>query len=296
MKKNIAIMFLAFLLSGTLFCNDFVLGRKMQNKLKKLIIILIFLFSFFNLYGQKNLKQDYPEAESLFTKFQKTYSDYDKERKTFHEKEIVKLTLLNGNIFESFQPDDYNFIIDCTPELWHSKRVIESPYKTYHENRAPISLFSGTAEEITYFLLYTKLLRKTKTCKMQISDEVRKNIISILQYINDAYSYLGNGGKYYIDESIKIEAYAEYYLYKLYEKEEKKISETQKEQVCSSFWFVSQYLFDYSEDVFGNGNTPEMIYKKMSKIKTCMESIDMLITNSFYLEATLEYINSKMQE
>lgn len=40
-------------------------------KLKKLIIILIFLFSFFNLYGQRNLKQDYPEAESLFTKFQK---------------------------------------------------------------------------------------------------------------------------------------------------------------------------------------------------------------------------------
>lgn len=99
----------------------------MQNKLKKLIIILIFLFPFFNLYGQKNLKQDYPEAESLFTKFQKTYSDYDKERKTFHEKEMVKLTLLKGNIFESFQPDDYNFIIDCTPELWHSKRVIESP-------------------------------------------------------------------------------------------------------------------------------------------------------------------------
>ena len=55
-------------------------------------------------------------------------------------------------------------------------------------------------------------------------------------------------------------------------------------------------MFDYSEDIFGNGNTPEMIYKKMSKIKTCMESIDMLITNSFYLEATLEYINSKMQE
>ena len=45
MKKNAAIMFLVFLLSGTLFGNDFVLGRKMQNKLKKLIIILIFLFS-----------------------------------------------------------------------------------------------------------------------------------------------------------------------------------------------------------------------------------------------------------
>lgn len=47
MKKNIAIMFSVFLLSGALFCNDFVLGRKMQIKLKKLIIILIFLFSCF---------------------------------------------------------------------------------------------------------------------------------------------------------------------------------------------------------------------------------------------------------
>lgn len=281
-------------LAGNIHCS-YKLGSNNMIELKKLMIIFIFLFSFFNLYGQKNLKQDYPEAESLFTKFQKTYSGYDKERKTFHEKETVKLTLLNGNIFESFQPDDYNFIIDCTPELWYSKRVIESPYKTYHENRAPISLFSGTAEEITYFLLYTKLLRKTKTGKMQIPDEARKNMILILQHINDAYSYLGNGGKYYIDESIKIEAYAEYYVYKLYEKEEKKISETQKKQVCSSFWFVSQYLFD-SEDIFGNGNTPEMIYEKMSKIKTCMESIDMLITNAFYLEAALEYINSKMQE
>ncbi len=265
-------------------------------KTKKNIFILLLIFSLLNLYGQKNLKSNYPEAESLFTQFEKTYPDYEKERKTFHEKEIIKLTIFNGNTFVSFQPDDYNFIIDCTPELWYSNRVIEAPYKTYNENRAPISLFSGTADEITYFVLYAKLLQKTKTCKMQIPDEVRKNLNLILQNINKAYSYLGDGGKYYIDESIKIEAYTEYYLYKLYKKGDKTISEAQKKQVCSNFWFVSQYLFDFDEDIFGNGNTPEMIYEKMIKIKTCMENIDRLITNSFYLEATLEYINSKMQE
>lgn len=60
---------------------------------------------------------------------------------------------------------------------------------------------------------------------------------------------------------------------------------------------TTPFTFEMLEEIITeNGNTPEMIYKKMCKIKTCMESIDMLITNSFYLEAALEYINSKMQE